>query len=331
MNEIVEQENSGEVTRINVGDENSSVSIKVYQDVYHQITGRTEKIRRKYSDNILVEFEEIEQLHHKILQLCDVHNIIAKNVIATVFYEKDRKEQFTSFDRFKMQNSSSQSPTLNLLIKYNFSILLPELKSPQEYTITVKLNSRVASINELSEESPAFLRGNIFRYIVGDTAEISVEYADYVIARGFLEAFDEWIKGCKKTPKNKKISFLQRHSHMFPQVGRVFLGLLTVFFSFSAISGVFENPVSQETMVRYGVVFVGGFMLLMHLGWSTFKYLEESVDSYVELSYLKLNRGDENLISKHQDNSNRMLRKAILAGLVTLILGYISSKLAMLI
>ena len=95
---------NGEVVR--VGESRSPVSLKVYQDIYHQVTGRTEQIRKRYSENLLVDFGELEQLNNKIFQLCDVHNVIASNESISVFYDKERKEQFTSFERFRKYNLS---------------------------------------------------------------------------------------------------------------------------------------------------------------------------------------------------------------------------------
>ena len=93
MGELVEHPNSGDgnVEVIRVGDTGTSVSLKVYQDIYHQVTGRTEQIRKRYSDNLLVEFPEVEQLHIKVKQLCDVHKIVACNEVISVFHEKERK------------------------------------------------------------------------------------------------------------------------------------------------------------------------------------------------------------------------------------------------
>lgn len=96
MGELIEHSDNGDgnIEVIRVGDAGSPVSLKVYQDVYHQVTGRTEQIRKRYSDHLLVEFSEIEQLHIKIQQLCDMHKIVACNEVISVFHEKERKEQF---------------------------------------------------------------------------------------------------------------------------------------------------------------------------------------------------------------------------------------------
>ena len=66
MSEIIEPDDVGNGRVVRVGQTQSQVSLKIYQDIYHQVTGRTEQIRKRYSENILAEFSDLQQLHHKI-------------------------------------------------------------------------------------------------------------------------------------------------------------------------------------------------------------------------------------------------------------------------
>lgn len=79
MAEIIEQNSGSGSGTVKIGETSAPVSIKVYEDICHQITGRTEKIRKRYTDSLLIEVSEIEQLHYKIRQLCDVHKVFASN------------------------------------------------------------------------------------------------------------------------------------------------------------------------------------------------------------------------------------------------------------
>ena len=103
MSNIIEHSDNGNQSEIviRVGD-NTPISMKTYQDCYHQITGRTEQIKKRYQDDLMIDFSALEQLNHKIMQLCEVHNIVANNEVISIFHEKERKEQFTSFERFKI-------------------------------------------------------------------------------------------------------------------------------------------------------------------------------------------------------------------------------------
>ena len=130
MSQIIEHSDTGNGNTVRVGEAYTPVSLKVYQDIYHQVTGRTEQIRKRYNENLLLEFSEIEQLHHKVLQLCDVHRIVARNETVSVFHEKERKEQFTSFERFRAYNANTSSPTVSVVLKYNFSIIPAGIERP---------------------------------------------------------------------------------------------------------------------------------------------------------------------------------------------------------
>lgn len=327
MSEIIEHDKGDNEQVVAVGRDESPISMKVYQDIYHQITGRTEKIKQKYTDNILLDFSEIQQLHFKIMQLCEVHNVIARNEIITVFHEKERKEQFTSFEKFQSYNSNATKPTTDVVLKYNFSIMLAGLKNPQEYIVTARLSSRVALLNELEENAPSFMRGRIFGLSARHTAEISVEYADYVIARSFLEAFDEWIDGCKSTPENKFLEFLQDNSHVIPNILPLIMSAVLIYFCLEAVP-VFLTSTAAEDWGRFIVIFGGAFYFVVTLAATAGVIIARAIDSIQTLSYLKLNKGDDKLISTFSKRNKSTFWRFLGGCTLTVTLGVISSNLS---
>lgn len=327
LSEIVEHADGGNGQPVRIGDSNLPVSMKVYQDIYHQITGRTEQIRKRYTDNILLEMTELEQLHHKILQLCDVHDVVVRNETISVFHDKDRKEQFTSFERFRRYNANSPSPCVNVVLKYNFSIVPAGRQRPQEYVVTVRLTSRVAILRQAEEEAPPFIRGRVIALIGDNTAEVTVDYADYVIARGFLEAFDEWIRGCKCVPKKDWLRRLQGWSHLIPQALQLGVALLIVWYALAAIPGYFASGSSPEAWARFVVLYMGASYMLLAVAQAAGRMIEEAIDTYPTLSYLKLNKGDERMISEFQRRARGASMTLVGGAVLTVILGIISAKL----
>lgn len=327
MGTIIEHGDSGNGDVLRVGDTSAPVSLKVYQDIYHQITGRTEQIRKRYSDNILMEFPELEQLHHKIAQLCDVHHVIAQNESISVFHDKERKEQFTSFERFRTYNSNTANPTVSVVLKYNFSIIPAGIKKPQEYVVTVRLSSRVAMLQQAEEDAPPFMRGRVISFLSDNTAEITVEYADYVVARGFLEAFDEWIRGCKSAPKVKWLRRLQRWSHLVPSLFRTLMVLVITWFALGDLPEFFKENSVPESWAKFLVTYAGAAYILVSLSNSVGHLLEEAIDTYPTLSYLKLNRGDAKVIDEFEGRKNSSIIKLISGAVFSIVLGIISSKL----
>src|SRR5258706_11273127 len=135
---------SGDVAIIGESSSATQVSLQTLQGIYNELTGKSEEVGKSYSKSIRVKFNDIEQLNHKITQVCEQYNIVSGNCSVTVFYVDDTRDQFSSFDRFRLHNSGSTSSVESVLLKYNFLVLLPKTRQPQSYTVSVRLASRVA-------------------------------------------------------------------------------------------------------------------------------------------------------------------------------------------
>ena len=335
MSELVEHpdkdDGNSRIDAVHVGDRHSPVSLKTYQDIYHQITGRTEQIRKRYTDNLLIELSEIEQLNHKIRQLCDVHNVVAGSDTVTVFHAKERKEQFTSFERFRAYNANAASPTVSVLLRYNFSIVLAGNSRPQEYVVNVRLTSKVAALQQLKDEAPPFMRGHLFGFMTGPVAEVTVDYADYVIARGFLEAVDEWIEGCNASPTSMTLRLLQTYSHHIPEIGQILAAVAISYFAYQAVPGIVAEGGVPATWAKFAIIFAGGSFITIRLVTKLARLVEKAIDTFPELSYVKLNRGDERVVEAARKLKPMAWLRLAWGVIGTIVLGVISSKLDKLI
>lgn len=329
MSEIIEHSDTGSGAGrvVRVGESQSQVSLKVYQDIYHHLTGRTEQIRKRYTENLLIDFSELEQLHHKVMQLCDVHRIVAKNETISVFHEKERKEQFTSFERFRAYNANTSSPTVSVVLKYNFSIIPAGLERSQEYIVTIRLTSIVGVLNQMEADAPAFMRGRFSRFMAGGAAEVTIDYADYVIARGFLEAFDEWVSGCKATPKSPSLNFLRRNSHYIPSITQLLVVAIVIAFGLQAVPTFFTTQTTSATWARFFIIYSGGAYVLLNLVQITAGLIEQAIDTFPEMSYLNLNKGDVKLINEAKLEKPKAYLRLFLGCFGSIALGIISAKL----
>ena len=331
MSNIIEHgSNEPEVMHYN-STEGSEISLKTYQDIYHQITGKTEEIRKTYKDSICLEYSDIQQLHTKITQLLDVYNVVALNESITIYYEKERKEQFSSFEKFGAFNASGTSPVSNVVIKYNISIIPANLKRPQEYSLTIRLSSRVSQLREIREDAPSFMPPQIIATLISETVEIRVEYADYVIARGFIESFDEWMKGCNKTPENPYIKWSQKYSHFIPPLGKIIILLLYGFYIYSAIDPILGKEATLIVFAKYLVLSAIIFSLAINIGNVAFKLIERTIDTYSEISWIKLNKGDEVAINECSTSQLKNISLLIASTLGAIAIGVISSQISGLI
>jgi len=319
MSNLVIEPDGQSPKEVLVGDAGTPIPFKVYQDIYHQITGRTEQIRVRYTDHLRITFQELEQLHLRLAQLSDVHQVIVRSETITVFHDKQRKEQYTSFQRFSAYNAGGTAPTVSVVMKYSLSILLPgqAFNRPQQYVITVRLTSRPAMLREAEEEAPAFMRGRLLAFVSDNTAEITVEYADYVVARGYLSAFEEWIEGCAKTPRKPWLEKLQRHSHLIPPWFRIGLVTLVAIFAWHGVD-LIDWQTDASAFLRFLVAYGACGYLVAQIGYLAGHALEDTIVGYPMLSYLRLNRGDEQLVDdfvRRQKNSRLRSLLSVLAQL----------------
>ncbi|WP_433977492.1 hypothetical protein [Erwinia sp. E_sp_B01_9] len=306
-------DNSGESDNENGGLTNSrdiNSSLQIYQQMYQHITGRSENMKQICSDNLLIDMQEIKQLHFKINQLRNIHNIIAQNETVTVFHAKERKEQFTSFEKFEIYNSSTTSPTLNVILKYNFAILPTGRVTPNQYTVTLKINSRIAWQKQMEEDAPPFMRGRFISFMLADAAEIDVEYADYVVARTFIEAFKEWTEGCSRASNSFNLmNKLQFISHYIPSFFKFIFSLSIVLLAMNSVELFVNESASPEKIAKFSIIFFSCFFIFSSVARFLGSNIEGVIDRYVPLSYLKLNKGDERLIEEYVKKKREIIVK----------------------
>lgn len=333
MSVIIDNSAEDDVVKANVPTSRElDKSIQLYQQIYQHITGTTEKTKYTCSDNLLIDLDEIKQIHNKINQLCDMHHIISSNETVTVLHSKDRKEQFTSFEKFVLLSGANASPTTNVILKYNYAICPANTNKPNHYVITVRLTSRIAMQKEMEESAPPFIRGRIVTFMIADAAEITVEYADYIVARSFVEAFKDWSDGCKRvSQKTSLIQKIQPFSHFVPLVMKFLFSVLVFIYTYIYVDKYINLGGGNELLVKFLMLSFGGFFIIPSIAKYLGRNIEMLIDRYTPLSYIILNKGDERLYDEYQKKNNSSVKGTLLNVVLTIVLGVISAKLDKLI
>lgn len=286
-----------------------SVSMQVVQNIYSEITGKKEKIGRAISSDHLVTFQDVEQLHAKVLQLYEQYNIVSSQCSVTLYRLKDQKEVFSSFERFKLYDSSSLSPVENISIEYNFLIVLPQTNTPQSYKISVNLHSRAALHKRAKSEQG--LPRKFFRIIAGKTGNIEVEYVDYTVARTFLAAIQEWVDALNQNTTRHWLLRAQNISEHFPFLFRALTTVSVLAALFWQFQTSLQSSVSNGQLYVMALLGFGGTYLLSQIGYKVGQVGERFVDSYQPPSALCLTRGDENVIKELEDSNKAAVRRAV--------------------
>ena len=296
---------SGDLAVVGEGTPNESrVSLQVLQNIYHELTGKSEDVSKNYDDPFQTSLSDLEQLDYRIAQCCEQYNIRAANCSVKVFYVNDTQETFSSFERFSGFNAGTTSAVESVLIRYNFLIILPKVDKPQSYTLSVRMASRIAIEKQMRGNMP-FRMPKILRTMGNRTAVVSVKYVDYSVARSLLNTVDHWLDGLPKASTPKVWKLVTARSHYLPLFSRYFVGAVVAFLIYGSADTFLPESSSLKDLGVYILwSFVGLFFaykLADHIGNAA----EDSLDNWSALSYLSLTAGDKNLINSAQ-NTNRV-------------------------
>jgi hypothetical protein len=282
----------------------TKISLQVLQNIYHELTGKTEDLSKSWDDPLNVELNDFQQLNYWVTQCLEQYNIKAINCSIKTFYLNDTKETFSSFDRFLSFNFGSTSPVENILITYNFLVILPKLEKPQSYTLSVRMLSRIAIEHQMRKSMP-FRLPKILRTMGNKTAIVEIKYIDYAVARNLLSTLDQWFAGIKRSKTNPVLAFLSKNSQTFPYITKYCAGLFATYFAVSKASIFLSEHASPQQQATYLILaFVGifaAYRMAEHLGSAA----EDSLDSWTPLSYVSITVGDKNLISEAQTENRR--------------------------
>ena len=146
-----------------------------------------------------------------------------------------------------------------------------------------------------------------------------------------MESFDEWVSGCDSEPSSKWIEFIQKWSYLTSLVIKLGLTALFLQFTLLAIPDGFGNADSLNISARFFAIYSLCFYMMLQIASFASQHVEMSIDSISEVSYLKLNKGDEALISKIRNNRFKNLMRFLFGCGVTVTLGVLSSKLALIV
>lgn len=271
---------------------NSQVSMQVLQDIYNDITGNTEKLSRTYDKNYFFTMDDLVQLNAKIRQMYEQFHIVSENCSVTVYHCNDAKERYSSFDRFKLYDGSSVNPVESVNLEYDFLIVLPRLDRPQPYKLDITLTSRVGIYHRAKLEGGK--SEGYFHYLASRTAVVDIDYIDYAVARNFRTAIDQWLSSLEIKDDRWLIKKLKIGSDYYS----IFLRNITVAFvaaSFCMVSTdwLAKNGQSMASLFNISAVAFSSILVASNITGKLGQLVDRWITISQDLSYVKLNRGDE--------------------------------------
>ena len=303
-NNIIEPSVPNDASTVDLGS-GQVVSMKAVQQIYAEITGRTESLERTYKNNHSIGFEDLCQLNSKVTQLHEQYNIVSKNCSVTIFHLDDQKQTFSSFERFRLLDRTTLSPVENIRIEYNFLIILPQMRKPQSYKIEINIHSRAALVKRANGDTGA--RSIMFyEFFSPNTGHVGIEYIDYTVARNFQGAIDGWFKALPELESGWLLIPLKKLTGYFVFVFRMILitAFLVTCYSYFA-NALATIAQSHPALYIAAIVTFGGMLLMSIVSGKLGSITAEAVKRVQCRSYINLTRGDE-IAFKHMSASNRL-------------------------
>jgi len=291
-------------------------SFKIAQALYNTVTGKTERLSKRFSENYKIGMNDIFQLHSKFEQMCAQWDVIEKNENITIHHVNDNKETFSSIERFKVYDKSQTSPVESIVYEFNLLIQLKNTPKPQPYTITVRLGSKVAMHQKVKEEMSNRI---LFRLFRGGAINVDIEYIDYVVARNMISTLDSWVSSVESTSRNKYLKFFQEFSHKLEDTFSVLFLMLALFASVSSVSIFIDPNGTDQVLAKFLLLSFGFIVAFFFVGKVLGGLVENGIDRISEISYIKINVGDERaIVGASSDNKKSFIKALISLALVSI-------------
>jgi len=315
MTNNVEKINSGNAEIVNNSD---SVNWQKFQEFWKSVTVRPETITKSFNKPYQYEFSDIEDIHHRIIEVSKTYEVKSLACSFTAYYRDQKsKRTFNSFETFEAGVRGGTSPTKTITLEYNFIIQHPQTKNCGSYKITIDLVSKLAGDD--FAVFPKFMRG--FSNITG---YIKVEHVDYVVAQNFVNVVKDWFDTRRTARENKFIKFLQNYSEYIPALC---VSLVTIIFTYTVYQSVDQNLANNDliTFAKFLIANLTIVVITREILYKVGLIIEDNIDSFCALTYIDLTKGDKNLISEFKEKQEKGFRKTVYFLVVQIFVGVVSS------
>lgn len=329
MSDVVNS-GSDQEGQVILGDESSqqAISFKMAQAFYSEITGKSEKISEKFTKSFILTIENVEQLHKRIIQATTQYSVVTASASFAVEYENDSSERFSSIERFNAHAGTKGVPVEEVDISYNFLIILPDTKKPQEYRINIRLVSRAVKLEDLKSRTDGMpFSVPLWQFDNALTCRASIDFIDITVANAFMSVIKSWNSGLEEVETNETLNKLRPISKYMPALFKYGLFAAGVIYTFGVVEKYFSVPEPQTTAMFVLIAYIFNFTL-WKAGLFSGRKAEHHLNQLYDVSYIMFSGADKTLAKKCKaaKRKNTMISIGYLIG--TFVLGVLASGVA---
>lgn len=301
-------------------------SMQLFQQIYRDVTGKSEQLSKFYEINFHATWEDLESLYQRLEHILEQYNVVERSCFIRISYTDDSHEQFSSFDRARAYESGSMNIVESVTLEYRFLIVLPVAKKPQPYKLVVNLSSR-EGIREKARRHVGLEADLLSMMFASRTGMTAIEYVDYAVARNFRTEVDKWFDGLNGAKANSIVLWLKRYSHHIPWLFKYGTAIVSGLFFLHQVISVS----GYQRLFNVGLISFVSIFVLAGIADRMGQVCERSIDQSQPLSYLDLTRGDKKLVAQHRRSKGFLILKSAIGFVVAVAANVAAAAIAHLI
>jgi len=210
------------------------------QAIYHHVTGKTETLSQHFKKNVIITANDFDHLHGMLCdQLGTLHKEYGPTTTVEVKLADSRNMTHSSWEHYKKVSTITTEVTSEIILKMEFVLNIQDTPGPQRCVVSVGCDSALPLL--VNKDDAENVPLSFWHFISEDwqTVTVTIDFVDFMVARGFASIVDAWFKTLKPTPaasnNKKKLENYRLLSNLSGQVGR--LGMAAFLATFALIKG----------------------------------------------------------------------------------------------
>jgi hypothetical protein len=285
-------ENDQEMVSLS-GSRSASVSLQVYQQIYNDLTGKSEHLRRMWLDPHVIKFSDLEGLHHRLEQCAEQYRCHASHAQISVRYSNQEGERFSSFEKFARLGLNRNSSTEEVELVYDFLIELPHVQEPKPYRIELGFRSEIGVVDGFARNKVSDAEVSLFHQFSMGRARIDISYIDIAVARSFEASIASWYEALQKNHEKPFSGFSRLLAPSAGVLARI-AGLVAA--TFLLLLNLSAEVHSNQEIFERGLVAALALMVTNIFGIRLGNFVEKMVLRRRPLSAVILSECDKRLL-----------------------------------
>lgn len=302
-------------------------AMKNFQSVFYQMNSKPENMTKIFTQNVKIRIEDIKKLNRNIADKFSHYSNAGFRIDIQLQYYNHKRLYFDSWQKFEQYQWYDDEPLLNMAIKWEMMVVLPNFEIPQKHTLTVKMSDQV---------TPEEIVKMVFSGEMEDIADFdknffpvyaSVDYVDFMICEEIISIVEKWVRGLPKYSQNtsKFIRKIKEKPRLFADIIRYISDIVLMcctiyivnsYFSMETVKTLGQLEIIQlKKIMIYAMIYLMVISIIRKIIVFLKNSITEAFRTYGKEHVFCITEGDKKAI-EHYENKNAKKKLAIVGNLI---------------